>query len=572
MMKDENEIDRLFQTNIEPFEMTPPKKAWTSLDAELDKKQVTLFKRKAFRYQLISITLSILLLTFITFQYFVPTNYSKNSYSNLLLKKDKNKEIANTLTGQFSVNSPIQNTRETDNVANQIVSFKDEPRLTKKEEAAVIKKENYKQDVLFGQQDIPSKLSSISHEQKNKRIKNNKTSSLNNQQSNNQAVIISNNKEEDKFFANTDPSTSKSSIDEDKIENIVDNGNSIVALDQNIKEGTDLSSKGNIVQNNTNQNLSINALDSNITAPHIINDSVKMESKLISSSLKNIEVDTTIKKENSTKVFQTVANKDSSSITSINFLSKLKSINASKFAISAFFSPDFNYHHLIDNDANEAHQHKGNFKAKDDDALESDDFSYTSGGLLKYDITTNWSIQSGCLFSSSVRRIKPSIIFAEEGSNSEAHYLLNTSLGTAELPNSSTSTPQVGDSLNLKKDSKQILHFINIPLIVRFQYLKNKISYYAYSGLAVNILIKEQSEVTIENPTNETIIISNINGLKKNTFGFLLGIGIQYNFYKGWGIYTEPVFRRSITSINQNTSVTSYPYSIGFNTGLIYHF
>ncbi len=144
-------------------------------------------------------------------------------------------------------------------------------------------------------------------------------------------------------------------------------------------------------------------------------------------------------------------------------------------------------------------------------------------------------------------------------------------MGTTELPNSTT-IPQIGDSVYLKTTSKQILQFINIPLIIRFQLVKNKFSYYAYSGLSANFLINEQSVVSIENPTSETIIISNISGLKKLTCGFLLGIGAEYNFYKGLSIFTEPVFRGSITSINQNTSVTSYPISIGLNTGFTYHF
>ena len=71
---------------------------------------------------------------------------------------------------------------------------------------------------------------------------------------------------------------------------------------------------------------------------------------------------------------------------------------------------------------------------------------------------------------------------------------------------------------------------------------------------------------------SETTIINHINGLKKMNYGFLIGAGVQYNMYNDFGIFIEPMFRGSFTSITQNTNVNSYPYSLGLNLGFSLHF
>ncbi len=532
MKRSENEIDNLFQTKVDQFEMDPPKKAWTSLDAELDKKQAVLYKRKAFYYKSISIGLSLLLGSFIAFQYFVPHNYSNNSNTDLLSTNDIN-----------SINSASEHADKTDGKTNSNKHYK----KTANNNKTLIS--SNKNEVFVN----------INRKQNNSVTDEKIIEGVNTPVNNHSASIVS-----------SKGKKTKNTI----VSNTIAPAND--GLQASKESEASFISKGNDVQNDTIKNLQTsNSIP--FGQEKVLTDPVKVDSLNTISLAKNASADSSIQKENLAKlILAATKSVDSSKINStINPVQK-NSFNLSKFAISAFFSPDFNYHHLIDDhDADDnkvPQQHKDHSNAKDDEKLESPDFSYTTGVLLKYDLTNKWSLQSGCVYSSSVRKIKPSTIYAEEGNDSEAHYLLNTSLGTSELPNSTMSIPQVGDSVNLKKDSKQILHFINIPLIVRYQFVKNRFCYYAYSGLSANILIKEQSEVTIENPTSETVRINNITGLKKITYSFLLGIGIQYNLYKGISIFTEPVFRRSITSINQNTPVTSYPYSIGFNTGLTYHF
>src|ERR1041385_2031332 len=70
--KDIENIDELSRSLIEQYEMKPPEGEWDSLDAELTKKQATIYKKRANRFKILSIALALLLLSFIIYHYFSP--------------------------------------------------------------------------------------------------------------------------------------------------------------------------------------------------------------------------------------------------------------------------------------------------------------------------------------------------------------------------------------------------------------------------------------------------------------------------------------------------------------------
>jgi len=533
MKKIEDEIDNLFQTNVEPFEMTPPKKAWSSLDAALDKKQAVLYKKQAYRYKLISICISLLFICFISFQYFVPRNIPYSSANNNQISNShvadmksitpKNESVTESKTQYLPVSDNY--TKESITVNSKRISQNEnkiESISSRKLSSSNLVAEKENKNVNAFVRDRASINSSLNSKNNNDSIKNS-------------AIILNNSQQ----------STIKKS-------EVLDGDNS----------------KNNLVENKQSVNANSISLEQSIILKDSLNEGSKakylMQSVLTDSEVKNTD---SVKSLQSPVVNSQplIINTTATQIQKTNF-------DWTKLSVAAFFSPDFNFQHLTDNDNDNAPHHKDHSKAKDFDEKESSDFSFTAGAMVKYDLTSKWSIQSGCTYSTAVEKIQPTTIYAEQGTNSEAHYVLNTALGTVEIPNLAGTTPQVGDSIYLKTNSKQILHFINIPLMLRYQYVKNRFSYYGYTGMSANILVNEQSQISIQSQTSETIITGNITGLKKFTYSFLLGIGAQYNFQKEISVFIEPDFRWAITPINQNTAVISYPYSIGFNIGLMRHF
>ncbi|MEP7169346.1 MAG: outer membrane beta-barrel protein, partial [Bacteroidota bacterium] len=237
----------------------------------------------------------------------------------------------------------------------------------------------------------------------------------------------------------------------------------------------------------------------------------------------------------------------------------------SRLSIAVFYSPNQSWCNLKDNT-------NDNF---DDVAMynnrENLKYSFTAGLTLKYDINNKWSLLSGATYSQIAKTITIQTMYAEANAANEMHFQYPTSNGVIEMPSDdSHANLHPGDSINAKAVCNQSIKFINVPLMVRVQLTKNKFTWYANAGVSANFIVQEKAKINMNN--SETTIINHINGLKKMNYGFLIGTGVQYNMYNDFGIFIEPMFRGSFTSITQNTSVNSYPYSLGLNLGFSLHF
>lgn len=82
------------------FKMDPPENAWNLLDAELERKQASIYRQRGNRFKMLSIGLALLLVSFITYYYLSPihqevtgnaTTKSNNSSVNADKKENNNK-------------------------------------------------------------------------------------------------------------------------------------------------------------------------------------------------------------------------------------------------------------------------------------------------------------------------------------------------------------------------------------------------------------------------------------------------------------------------------------------------
>src|ERR1017187_1237843 len=89
------------------FKMDPPANAWNLLDAELERKQATIYRQRGNRFKMLSIGLALLLVSFITYYYLSPVQQTAignaNAKSNnSSVNTDKNENNNNLLTGSDS--------------------------------------------------------------------------------------------------------------------------------------------------------------------------------------------------------------------------------------------------------------------------------------------------------------------------------------------------------------------------------------------------------------------------------------------------------------------------------------
>lgn len=235
----------------------------------------------------------------------------------------------------------------------------------------------------------------------------------------------------------------------------------------------------------------------------------------------------------------------------------------SRVSIYGFFSPEYSNRRIVSNGNSESDS-SYNFNNE-----ETPGFSYTTGVKLQYAFSKHWSVQTGCAYSVFSQLIKPTTLNYDNGG-----FYLSSSSGTVELPASLYSAAHAGDSLNLSSNTKQIIQFINIPLLVKYSISVHKFTLYTYLGASVNFIKGEKTTIHIQNggDIQSATVPNSMQGLKRNNYSLHLGLGLQYNISEKLSIGLEPAFDGSFTPINQGMPVNSFPYSIGLSTNIGYIF
>lgn len=230
-----------------------------------------------------------------------------------------------------------------------------------------------------------------------------------------------------------------------------------------------------------------------------------------------------------------------------------------------FFSPD-----LVSTNVKNDHPL---FREEDSHEIEKEEkikSSSTFGVLIDYNIGKNWKLESGVTFSTRFTDIDPKTIYARPDNNGNINYRFNCSAGYSYVTLKSSGLPPVyGDSINALT-SKNILQYIDVPLVVKYMINKGRFSVTPGAGISVNFLARGKIETTIPTTTgNENVTLNDIQGLKSTYFNGIASVGAQYKLNKTFELTFIPTVRFALSSINKDASVKTYPNSIGFAAGII---
>ncbi len=151
----------------------------------------------------------------------------------------------------------------------------------------------------------------------------------------------------------------------------------------------------------------------------------------------------------------------------------------------------------------------------------------------------------------------------------------NNSCGSVHLHGSPTinlTSPSThpGDVVYFVTNTNLTLKYINIPLTIRYKLPAKRLDYYVNAGISMDILISQLATVNIADSYTETT--GEIDGLRKTSYSYLFGLGVQYHLSGRWGLFAEPSVRGSITPVNDNASDEFRPYYLGVKTGVSFHF
>jgi len=236
----------------------------------------------------------------------------------------------------------------------------------------------------------------------------------------------------------------------------------------------------------------------------------------------------------------------------------------SRFSLALYVAPEYAWNGISDNSDNQF----------DDAAMyknrEHTAFSYSAGVSLAYALDDTWSFVTGVRYSTFTKTMSVPTMYAEGGDDG-MHLLFSTSNGVVSMPfDDSHPGVQAGDSVAMGASCRQRLTFIHIPLMVQWRTGNKPFSFYVNAGATVNFVARQKASVSMDG--SEMSTGSRFKGLEAMNYGLQAGAGLQVRVTDGLGLFAEPVFRMSLSSITRNMAVNSYPHSVGLNAGLLLRF
>jgi hypothetical protein len=234
----------------------------------------------------------------------------------------------------------------------------------------------------------------------------------------------------------------------------------------------------------------------------------------------------------------------------------------SKFSVALFFSPNYAWQNMKDNTNDNL----------DDVAMytkrENPKFSFTTGLEFGYNLDNHWSIISGLSFTKNEIASSVPVMYVQKNTHDEMFLEYSTSNGVIEIMmHDSNNSMNPGDSISTPSDCNQYIKLLNLPLLLRYSMQRNKTSFYMEGGLTVNYVLQSKAQIMIKD--KQETVINHTRGLKKYSYGFSAGIGMQQQLNSKTSLFAAPHINGYLTSLTKNTAVNTHPFSIGVNLGLV---
>jgi len=118
-------------------------------------------------------------------------------------------------------------------------------------------------------------------------------------------------------------------------------------------------------------------------------------------------------------------------------------------------------------------------------------------------------------------------------------------------------------------DANYVLNaeYVELPLIIRYKLIDQKVSLDVLSGVSTNFLVKNNTSIILNNQELWSGQNEDINSI---LYGATFGLGVNYNFYQNLTFNVEPTFKYSI--LPENSAFSQYPYSFAVFAGFSYRF
>jgi hypothetical protein len=238
----------------------------------------------------------------------------------------------------------------------------------------------------------------------------------------------------------------------------------------------------------------------------------------------------------------------------------IKAPQRDRWAVTGYFSKEFAGYNLVDHDSTTP-------SGKEVDKKESSRLSASAGIWVSRRLSRHWVIQSGLIYSVSNGVTEPSTAYAVNY-NGKVNFRINTDEGYSYLTPPASTPAQVGDTTTTDKVTSA-LHYISIPVMASYRFNLKRFSLLTGAGVSVNYLISANLQTRIVDAANDQVkCTEKMYGLRQANFGVVVKTELQYALSPHYALNFMATFKNSVTAINANTSVSTYPYNLGFGLGI----
>ncbi|PKP34459.1 MAG: hypothetical protein CVU00_06760 [Bacteroidetes bacterium HGW-Bacteroidetes-17] len=203
--------------------------------------------------------------------------------------------------------------------------------------------------------------------------------------------------------------------------------------------------------------------------------------------------------------------------------------------------------------------------------------AYSGGLSVNYNLSENWSIQSGLYYLKQGQEIQNYSVLSNQAAYKNTLSTFTNS-GTVEFTSDvllSRSSPVYQVTVDLNNQISQFndyliqqFEFIEIPFILKYKVLSQKLDIYLLGGLNANILVR--NNVFIGKGNNQSV--GHTNDINSLIYRSSLGISLEYPFSKHFYFNLSPVYKYQLNAINKSNSDAPRTHFIEYRTGISYKF
>ena len=534
-MKEQKNIERLFQEKFKDFEAIPPQDSWDNIASRLTEKK----KKKRvipFWFQFSGIAASLVIIGSLIWNYQSENNNSIIENSNSIVSEDSNEKTNNdsfenkTITSSESNKLNVKTSDINQKEKNRIQNYSNG--LNNSKNAIVSNsKENKKSNNIVAKHKKPS-IYLVNNTTTNNTIKNKRSKTKNNNLLATENLI-------QKELNNS-------------------NGNNLVQI-QNQKEGLIVKTK-NI--NSTQIEAFFEKENSQINYTNNKNDSKVNDtiSTIVASNEIIIKDSTLVEKiaEKTNPLEELLAAKEDGK----NEDEKEKE-KRSKWAISTNASPVY-FNSLAEGSSIDS-RFLSNQKSF------NNTLSYGVG--INYNITQKLSIKTG-VNNLKIDYNTNDIAFYQDVSAIPLENVKTNSAG--KMINIESKLQENGEFVSVlgtplvKYDGSlnQEIGFVEVPVELSYKLLDKKFGIEVIGGLST-LFLSENKVSLVSN--GQEMNIGSANNLNNIHFSSNVGLGFKYSFWKNFNANFQPMFKYQINTFNQNSG-NFKPYFIGLYSGISFSF